>query len=77
MAFIHPVLDRRRFVTNLLTHAGSPRALLHHEHPFRRSLGDAILAWAAPALYREVYRAGDDEGCDLAVALIRQSADPA
>jgi hypothetical protein len=76
-AFIHPVLDRTRFVVNLLRDTQNPIDLLNADHPHHRLLGADGVADLLPHLHRRFYTMGDDEGCRRIVARMRESDDPA
>jgi hypothetical protein len=76
-AFIHPVLDRQRFVANLFRDLPDPSALLNDDHPYSRLLGSEGLAHALPRIHHHLYCARDDEGCRQIIARMRQSTDRA
>jgi hypothetical protein len=74
-AFIHPVLDRQRFVANLFRDLPNPCALLNDDHPYNRLLGTEGLAHALPHIHHQLYCARDDERCRQIIERMRQSTD--
>ncbi len=57
-AFVHPVLDKPRFVVNLLRDTPNPLDLLNADHPHHRLLGADGLAEVLPHLHhRYMWRA--------------------
>ncbi len=76
-AFVHPVLDRARFVVNLLRDTPNPLDLLNAHHPHHGLLGAEGNADVLPHLHHRLYVAGDDEGCRGMIARMRERADPA
>jgi hypothetical protein len=75
-AFVHPVLDRPRFVVNLLRDTPNPLDLLNADHPHHRLLGADGIVDVLPHLHHRFYAAGDDEGCRRIVARMGQVGDP-
>ncbi len=74
--FLHPILDHRRFAAKLIRDTPEISVLLDEDHPHRRRLRDAAVAWALPLVHRHLYRTGDDAGCQRALAQLRRFGDP-
>ncbi len=70
--FVHPVLDRPRFVTNLIGGMPDPSVLVEEDHPYRFLLGEAVLAEALPLLHHRLYCGLDDAGCRRVIERMRQ-----
>ena len=75
-AFVHPVLDRRRFIGKMLGKIGDPAALLDR-HQYRDIMTDDVFAAALPHIHHALWVAGRDDACGRVVATMRRIGDPA
>jgi hypothetical protein len=76
-AFVHPVLDMRRFLSVILGSVRDPAALLDEAHPYRALLtGDAFLH-ALPYIHHRLWRTKNDHARQRVIGLMRRSIEPA
>jgi hypothetical protein len=75
-AFIHPVLDRHRFLEKVLTAQGNPEVLLDR-HPYRAIMTDQIFAAALPRIHHMLWSRRNDAGCVRVIDAMREINDPA
>ena len=74
-AFIHPMLDTRRFLAGAVKFIQNPRAFLDEQDLLRRRFSVEGLKRAWPHVHARLWERGDDEGCRRVVELMRLSED--
>ena len=75
-AFVHPVLDRKRFLDRMFRNLPDPAVLLD-DHPFRDIMTDGLMAEALPRVHHAVWRAQDEAACRRVIDAMRRVPDAA
>ena len=75
-AFVHPVLDRTRFLDRMFRNLSDP-AILLDDHPLRHIMTDGLLAEALPRIHHAVWRARNEAACQRVIDAMRHVPDVA